>query len=530
MMKLQSLAVDFPKTAVPPRVPREAKAMLRQHGYPDFMEKADSYRSDKLLGRLYRRCRTIAATLSGGEATSSPGDAAAFSGALRPDRVRAWCLSHLDEPSLQAMLRDAQRLYNSYGVAVSQLAARFDLRSDVELAFGEPLASAAGLGDRYAVGEAMKRAWASLQDAYRDCFSTSVHARNKDNRVAWVAAWYLTAYTDEGIKVEQGQAEMKPLPRVRDMGGGGEDEDEEEGGEGSTAHPPSGPFLSFPWVVPSAMCGLLSALLPPAIADGPPSLQLQLELQPSESVAQAVGHSALSSWLSRIPELRTSLSSLQETALHIRLHLQQGLAPPKLGGPVRVQPYGSAALLLCDGDSDLDLCVLPTSLSVGVCLDQLPSGLDPAKQVSQWSSHTYRHPRYQMSTNVIIWTNMIQPGQRPSPRSTMALRFPFPKGAHPHRYVSHPFRGAVAGGAVDGEGAGAGGWGGGTGGAQCVGRRRADCARDPGPRQWAPERRPLPLPQRPAQGEQSIDTWPVLLLIHNKYAYIHIHKYIYILI
>lgn len=379
-LNVQSLAVDFPKTGVPPRVPREAKALLRRQGWPDFMEKADSYRSDNLLGRLYRRCRTIAATISGGEATPSPADTAAFSGALGPDRVRAWCLSKLDEPSLQAMLRDAQRLYNSYGVAVSQLAARFDLRSDVELAFGEPLASAAGLGDRYAVGEAMKRAWASLQDAYRDCFSTSVHAQNKDNRVAWIAAWYLIAYTDEGVKVEA--EEMKPLPRVRDMGGG-EDDDEEGGGEGSTAHPPSGPFLSFPWVVPSAMCGLLSALLPPPLADGPSSLQLQPELQPSESVAQTVGHSALSSWLSRIPELRASLSSLQETALHIRLHLQQGLAPPELGGPVRVRPYGSAALLLCDGDSDLDLCVLPASLSVGVCLDQLQNAqlLDPAKQV-----------------------------------------------------------------------------------------------------------------------------------------------------
>lgn len=381
-MQMQSLAVDFPKTGVPPRVPREARALLRRQGWPDFMEKADSYRSDKPIGRLYRRCRTIAATLSGGEATSSPTDTAAFlSGALGPDKVRAWCLSRLDEPTLQAMLRDAQRLYSSYGVAVSQLAARFDLRSDVELAFGEPLASAAGLGDRYAVGEAMKRAWASLRDAYRDCFSTSAHAEK--NRVAWVAVWYLTAYTDEGIKVEQKDAEMK-------MGGGEEDEEEEkEGGEGSTAHPPSGPFLSFPWVAPSsAMCGLLSALLPPAIADGPSSLELQLqrELQPSESVARAVGHSALSSWLSRIPELRTSLSSLQETALHIRLHLQQGLAPPELGGPVNVRPYGSAALLLCDGDSDLDLCVLPASLSVGVCLDQLPTAHplpDPAKQVSQ---------------------------------------------------------------------------------------------------------------------------------------------------
>eukprot|EP00959_Pyramimonas_sp_CCMP1952_P342655 7178870-Pyramimonas_sp.AAC.3 len=52
MSQSQCLAVDYPKTGVPPTVPKEALKQLRSSGYPDFMEKGDcaSYPSTKLLG------------------------------------------------------------------------------------------------------------------------------------------------------------------------------------------------------------------------------------------------------------------------------------------------------------------------------------------------------------------------------------------------------------------------------------------------------------------------------------------------
>ncbi|CAI6011244.1 unnamed protein product [Closterium sp. NIES-65] len=53
-----ALAFDFPKTGVPGVMPRE----LRVHEYPDFMEKddrQDTYVSDKVLGQLYRRVKSM---------------------------------------------------------------------------------------------------------------------------------------------------------------------------------------------------------------------------------------------------------------------------------------------------------------------------------------------------------------------------------------------------------------------------------------------------------------------------------------
>ena len=55
LAELHSLAVDAPKTGKWPQMPK----MKPLKKYPDFMMKSDkaSYPSDKLLGKLYRRCR-----------------------------------------------------------------------------------------------------------------------------------------------------------------------------------------------------------------------------------------------------------------------------------------------------------------------------------------------------------------------------------------------------------------------------------------------------------------------------------------
>ena len=62
LAELHSLAVDAPKTGKWPNIPTHI--MLKT--YPDFMLKSDkaSYPSDKLLGKLYRRCRKFKDTAS----------------------------------------------------------------------------------------------------------------------------------------------------------------------------------------------------------------------------------------------------------------------------------------------------------------------------------------------------------------------------------------------------------------------------------------------------------------------------------
>jgi RNA-dependent RNA polymerase len=59
LARLSSIAVDFPKTGVPAKIPRE----LRVKEYPDFMEKAAdkrTYESQRVLGKLFRDVRDIA--------------------------------------------------------------------------------------------------------------------------------------------------------------------------------------------------------------------------------------------------------------------------------------------------------------------------------------------------------------------------------------------------------------------------------------------------------------------------------------
>ena len=62
----QALAVDYPKTGVPPKIPREALEMVKRNGYPDFMEKKakKTYISKKPLGMLYHRCRAVSCEIS----------------------------------------------------------------------------------------------------------------------------------------------------------------------------------------------------------------------------------------------------------------------------------------------------------------------------------------------------------------------------------------------------------------------------------------------------------------------------------
>jgi len=58
LAKSQSVAVDFPKTGIMPEVPAEAVEIVKEHGYPDFMENSGgskSYVSEKILGKIYRR-------------------------------------------------------------------------------------------------------------------------------------------------------------------------------------------------------------------------------------------------------------------------------------------------------------------------------------------------------------------------------------------------------------------------------------------------------------------------------------------
>ncbi|KAJ9135707.1 hypothetical protein P3X46_032859 [Hevea brasiliensis] len=62
LAKLSSIAVDFPKTGVPAKIPPH----LRVKEYPDFMEKPDKpeYESQRVIGKLFRAVKDIAPNIS----------------------------------------------------------------------------------------------------------------------------------------------------------------------------------------------------------------------------------------------------------------------------------------------------------------------------------------------------------------------------------------------------------------------------------------------------------------------------------
>jgi len=64
LARQQSIAVDFPKTGVPPQIPQEVRVIVKENGYPSFMESKTkkSYSTTEPLGILYDRCVTIAGT------------------------------------------------------------------------------------------------------------------------------------------------------------------------------------------------------------------------------------------------------------------------------------------------------------------------------------------------------------------------------------------------------------------------------------------------------------------------------------
>ncbi|PPS17584.1 hypothetical protein GOBAR_AA03001 [Gossypium barbadense] len=65
LAKLSSVAVDFPKTGIPAKIPRR----LRAKEYPDFMEKTDkfTYESQSVIGQLYHEVKSIEAEVSTGK-------------------------------------------------------------------------------------------------------------------------------------------------------------------------------------------------------------------------------------------------------------------------------------------------------------------------------------------------------------------------------------------------------------------------------------------------------------------------------
>ena len=117
MAKLHSEAVDAPKTGKYPKLPREA----RVEKYPDFMMKSDkpSYLSSRVLGKLYRECRSFKETIEGG----------------LPSQCN--CLDNsLLVPGFQNYVETAREMYENYTDQLRTIINLYGIESEPELLTG----------------------------------------------------------------------------------------------------------------------------------------------------------------------------------------------------------------------------------------------------------------------------------------------------------------------------------------------------------------------------------------------------------
>ena len=120
LAEAHSLAVDAPKTGVWPNV---MALDLRLDQYPDFMMKADkpSYKSNKLLGKLYRACRAFKRNAE----QSLPTDI------QRPVLDRAFVVQ-----GYKKYVEEAHVLYTEYSENLDRLMTIYGISTEAELVSG----------------------------------------------------------------------------------------------------------------------------------------------------------------------------------------------------------------------------------------------------------------------------------------------------------------------------------------------------------------------------------------------------------
>ena len=217
LAKLASIAVDSPKTGVTPVIPHDIKNLIKDKGYPDFMEKvtSTSYPSTKLLGELYQMAKSICFEPNEWENVLNYFEKHDFCHRI-PANIP---LSVFEIPGYERYTESARAVYLDYASALQRIMLAFGIETEAEVVLGliikcHPLLSA----DKGKTTSALRAAAEHLSQEFKDTFH-----RNTDQTeyLMKAAAWYLTVY-------RQQQNE-------------------------------NGIFLSFPWVVGQYLCDIIAS-------------------------------------------------------------------------------------------------------------------------------------------------------------------------------------------------------------------------------------------------------------------------------
>ena len=326
--RLQSVAVDYPKTGVAPVLPHEVTGMLKDKGFPDFMEKDGSqvYASTKLLGELYRNAKAVCYSTSMSVHNHGTVDS-------NRNSLADISTHYLYIPGCEHYMEQARVTYTLYANAMQQIMASFGLETEAETVLGlmikcHPMLSADKKKTRKSLGTVVQELFARFRDIFfdgitsKDCFECSKK----------VLAWYYTAYTQ---------------PRENVI------------------------FYSFPWIMSEYLCGISN----------------KREINESE-LSSILGKTAREYLSENAGYIRSNVESKLSTFPIVESCITNYVAAETASNDsiFNVTCFGSVSLFLCEPQSDLDISINPTSL----CYDYLfPSHVDREK-FRQLNTHQQR--------------------------------------------------------------------------------------------------------------------------------------------
>lgn len=202
LAELAATAVDSPKTGKLVIMPSH----LRPKAYPDFMDKDDkpSYRSEKILGILFRRVR---GTAEKEIKLSCLLDSPDFSFDQYYDR-------DLEVEGFESYVPEAWQLKQIYDAKLTALMDQFDVRVEGELVTGHFMAFPLKYNSRRKgdLKDRMRNSYANLRNEFRRIFKGEVAAEMSEDEEDLLEqqleckafAWYFVTYHPDSVSKMKG--------------------------------------------------------------------------------------------------------------------------------------------------------------------------------------------------------------------------------------------------------------------------------------------------------------------------------------
>ena len=306
LAELHSLAVDAPKTGKWPKMPQ----MKPLEEFPDFMMKSDRvrYPSDKLLGKLYRRCRKFKDMAS-----------EKHNQKMRVDE--SFLL-----PGHDQYIEEAREVYQRYREKMEALMSVYGIETEAEAFTGcfiklrnrlrkEKTEIAEIVGELvFAIRSEFRREFFRQFGIDGQWLLESVHISNEMHLKA--SAWYKVAYTHAQEHVD----DSDPVHGKR--------------------------LLAFPWFINDVMLAIKEHKQAPGSTQA-----LDFSTTVGQSLARLFNDEK--TWLSE--ELKTRVRIKNSICSHLKS------SQPNHS----ISMIGSCATLLFHQKSDLDLCILPKGIHAG---------------------------------------------------------------------------------------------------------------------------------------------------------------------